>query len=132
MPRGFLEDYYSDEEFHQMLGWLNALSPEWSGWRHVTARKEHEDLFGEAIGRSEVYFQRQIGVAWGDSLKLSRLSMERLLYAVFAGNQLLADLAREVGDIRQEALRETVQRCSPLSTILGRKDRESEEGDPGQ
>ncbi|MFC2037373.1 hypothetical protein ACFLYD_05310 [Chloroflexota bacterium] len=126
MPRQPFEEYCSDEELFEQLDLLNALNSEWSPWRNVKARKEHEDLFGELIQRDEVYFKRKIGVAWDDVLKLSRLSMERILLAIFADNAGLEDLAQKVNEIRRERLRETFRRHSPVDRFLGEWDADEE------
>jgi hypothetical protein len=58
---------------------LNALTPVWQ-WCSTGARKDHEDIFGVEIKRGEIYFKKQVGPAFGSVEKLSRVSMEKLLY----------------------------------------------------
>jgi hypothetical protein len=120
VPRGLLEEYYP-EEFDDMLDKLNALNPSAFPWQRTNARKEHKDLFGEAIRDGEVYFKRQVGAGWGDDIKLSRLSMERMLYALFGLNPGLEGLAEEIYKARREARREAHRRLSPLN-VLSRAD----------
>lgn len=82
--------YKSDAEFNVDVKRLNALiRRDSSQWQYTQARKDHEDFFGVEIKIGESYFKRQYGAAYDDVLKLSRLSMERLLFAVFAGNSHL-------------------------------------------
>jgi hypothetical protein len=114
VPRGFLEEYYP-EEFDDMLDKLNALNPSAFPWQRTKARKEHKVLFGETIQDSEVYFKRQVGTGRGDDIKLSWLSMERMLYALFSLNPGLEGLAEEIYKARQEKRREAHRRYSPLS-----------------
>jgi hypothetical protein len=79
MPRYPLEDYFSDKEFAELVRKLNALTHPAFQWRWTRARKEHEDIFGETIHRREEYFKREVGVAWGNDIKVSRISMERIV-----------------------------------------------------
>jgi hypothetical protein len=122
MPRRFLEEYYSDEELAKMVRKLNALTSRWSPWQRTQARKEHEDLFEETIQPNEVYFKRRVGSAWGDDIKLSRLSMERLLFVLFDANPSLEKLAEQIGKERLERLREEHERCSPVARLFREKD----------
>jgi hypothetical protein len=117
MPRGFLEEYYPDE-FDDMLDKLNALNPSAFPWQRTKARKEHKDLFEERIRDGEVYFKRQVGAAWGDDIKLSRLSMERMLYALFSLNPDLERLAEEVIEARLKERQEAHRRFSPFSALF--------------
>jgi hypothetical protein len=117
MPRGFLEEYYP-EEFDDMLDKLNALNPSAFPWQRTKARKEHKDLFGETIRDDEVYFKRQVGAGWGDDIKLSRLSMERVLYALFSLNPGLERLAEEVIEARLKQRLEAHRRSSPMNSLF--------------
>lgn len=127
MPRQFLEEYFSDEEFREMVEKLNGLNPSVFPWKWTTARKEHEDLFGETIRNGEVYFKREIGVGWGDAIKLSRLSMERMLYALFSANPGLEGLAEEICEARLKELQETYRRYSPANALFRGEEEEDAE-----
>lgn len=104
MSGRFVGEYYTEEEFKEMVEKLNALMPRLSPWQWTHARKEHEDLFGEMVKPGDYYFKRKDGPAYGDVIKLSRLSMERLLVALFSGNFPLAQLAQENHEARLEWL----------------------------
>lgn len=93
MPRERGEEYYTDQEFFPIFSKLNALFPQTSPWEETKARKEHKDLFGEIIQPGEIYYKRQDGMAFDENTKLSRLSMERLLHALFGRNWGLNELA---------------------------------------
>jgi hypothetical protein len=116
VPRGFLEEFYL-EEFDDMLDKLNALNPSAFPWQRTKARKEHEDLFGETIRDGEIYIKRQVGAGWGDDIKLSRLSMERMLYALFPANPSLEGLAEEVIEARLKERQKAHRRFSPLNAL---------------
>jgi hypothetical protein len=117
---------YRDERFFELLDMLNALTPEYAPWQPTQARKEHVDLFGVRIEPGEVYFKRSYGVAWGQDNKLSRGSMERLLWSLFEGNFGLQDFAGRVAQNREDRMREMIARTSPLSRLkLGGEEKES-------
>lgn len=120
MPRRLMEQYYKQEEFEQMVKKLNALYSKMSPWRKTQARKKHEDLFGETIENGEVYFKREDGPAFDDVIKLSQLSMERLLLALFSGNYGLEESAQHVHEQREQELREAHARYSPIDNLKRR------------
>jgi hypothetical protein len=68
--------------------------------------------------QGEVYFKRQIGPAWDEMIKLSRLSMERLLFAFFNANSGLEKLAEQLNEERLARWREAPQRASPVTALL--------------
>jgi hypothetical protein len=80
----------SDEKsFREDLQRLNALcGPVWH-WEPTKARKEHTDNFDAPIRRGETYFKKTCGVGYGDDIKLSRTSMETVLFAVIGSNPFL-------------------------------------------
>lgn len=91
MPRGFGEHYFRDEEaFYKALEKLNMLTPALDQWRLTRARREHMDVFGETIAVGEDYYSREIG--WSNVLRVSQLSMERLLYVVVGNNPRMTEL----------------------------------------
>lgn len=61
------------------------------------------------------------GPAWGDVIKLSRLSMERLLYALFSAN-FLEKFAERINEERLERLKEAHERFSPVARLFREKD----------
>jgi hypothetical protein len=73
------------------------------------------DLFGEVIRNGDVYYRRQVGAGWGDVVRLSRLSMERLIYAFFYTNPLLQKIAEEHYEIEFERLSQAHAKYSPFS-----------------
>lgn len=122
MPRGFIEQYYSEAELREMVAKLNALGAQISPWRETSARKEHADLFGERIERGEVYFKREDGPAYDNNIKLSRLSMERFLVALFSGNCGLDHLASQIREDREQKRIEESRRFSPVESLLKNSD----------
>lgn len=122
MPSGFLETDFPDDEFRDLVGKLNALSPSALPWQATKAQEEHVDLLGETVSESELYFKRGVGIGCGDDIKLSRLSMERLLYALFTANSSLKFLAEEIHEGRQEELQDATRRHSLLATLHWEED----------
>ena len=108
-----------------MVEKLNALNHPTFPWQWTQARKEHEDLFGETIQDGETYFKREIGAAWDSVIKLSRLSMERLLYALFSANLGLQEVGEEIAQQRQEELLEAHRRFSPVEALFRKRDDET-------
>jgi hypothetical protein len=114
MRRQHMQRHCDDEELHNMVGLLNGLIPELFPIRWTKARKEHEDLFGETISTGENYLTRKTGAAWGDSVKLSQLSVERVFLSIFDDNPGLRKLAHQVNEQRQERIHAEHARASPV------------------
>ena len=85
----------SDEELGESVEILNALLPDGYGWRLTQARKNHEDEHGVKIGRNESYYKRRYNGAYSAVLKYSFLSMDRHVFAIFAGNHGLTKALRK-------------------------------------
>ena len=97
--------FESEAEFKLYVDRLNALiSHDYSHWQSTEARKKHVDMHGVQIQEGEIYFKRQYGTAYDDVLKLSRLSMERLLFALFVSNYNLESFADKMIDQQRKAL----------------------------
>lgn len=107
-----------DKDLHEKVKRLNALMPEYDPWRWTRARKEHQDLFGRKVQPYQYYFKRQSGPGWHEVIKLSRESMELLLYALFDGNPNLRQMADRINEIRLERLCEEHARCSPVDRLF--------------
>ncbi len=80
--------YYSDEELPEMVERLNAFYDE-ATWSYKKAHREHKGLFGEVIREGEMYFRIRFGDDYGEDLKLSCRSMDRVLCLLFAPNPKL-------------------------------------------
>lgn len=76
---------WTDEKFDEAFRLLNAFYGNWP-WKTIHARKDHNDEFGDVIETGEEYFSRDIGIAWGDNLKLSIRSMDVLLTIFLCDN----------------------------------------------
>ena len=74
--------FESAEEFWRHLEVLNALMDPHFQWAQTQAAKDHVDDFGEDIRSGELYYRRPTVGSFNTHSKLSRRSMERLLYAV--------------------------------------------------
>jgi hypothetical protein len=84
---------YTDEQFEKYLKRLNALGNPYSNWSYIQARKVHVDELGDQILNGEIYFKRSYGVAYNDVFKLSRRSMDKVLFLLFNGNFYLQTIA---------------------------------------
>jgi len=87
------DQYHSHEELRNLVDRLNALTDKWRQWQWTQARKEHEDLFGDAIQPGDEYLKRNHGPAFHEHVKLSQRSMSRMLHAFFEGNPRLQAIA---------------------------------------
>ena len=100
-------EIYSEEESQRLVWMLNALyfgSPYFGfdGWKPTKARKNHEDAFGDEIQEGEMYFKRQYYQAWDSVLKLSRRSMDKLLFAVYGGNTDLEKFCEKLHETKSK------------------------------
>ena len=114
MSRQPSEQYYSEKELHEMVERINAFGSDYSPWKFTHARIEHEDLFGEVIKPGAYYFKYQRGIA--DDVKLSRLSMEKLCFALFESAVLLKPMADHLLKQRQRRMFKTMSQLSILGT----------------
>lgn len=85
-------NYYDDKELSVLIRQLNALLGLYYEFRYTDARKQHTDELGDVIKRGDVYFKRRRGVAYDDVIKLSRASMDAVLFALFDGSEILRGL----------------------------------------
>lgn len=93
----------SDRDFSKALMRLNALSGMHQRWQGTVARCAHTDLLGRQIQAGETYYSRE----FYNTIRLSRLSMEAVLYAAVATSpnvEALADdlLAEDVDQLRHK------------------------------
>jgi hypothetical protein len=63
-------------------------------WQPTNARKDHVDLFGELINYGDTYFKKKDESRHGVVIKLSRNSMEKVLFAVVVSSRR----CRRLGD----------------------------------
>lgn len=117
------EPYYSDEELRKLVDQLNALTDELGQWNWTQARVEHEDLFGDTIRPGEDYLKREYGPVL-EHVKLSKLSMSKMLFALFEGNVRLQTIAERlhehIKEDREQRARKAVNRLyvPPASSDL--------------
>lgn len=119
MPHESGKRYFQNEaDFKKAFAAFNALAAYDEQWQPTTARKDHEDIFGKRIRDGELYYKRQIGPAWDAVIKVSQLSMERLVYIVMAGNLSLQALGKTLQEQRFKALQEAHARFSPVDRLF--------------
>jgi hypothetical protein len=112
MARQPFEEYYSEKELHEMVNRINAFASEYSPWKLTQARKEHRDLFGEAIKPGEDYFKH--GSGFDDVIKLSALSMEKLCFALFESAIFLKPIADQILKQREKKMFQAMSKLSVL------------------
>jgi hypothetical protein len=110
---------YDDDALYEMVSRLNTLFPESAPWRPIKARREHNDLFGNVIGDGDVYYGRQVGAGWDDAIRLSRVSMDTLLYALFTRNPGLREAADEVVRLRVKRMSDVYRRLGLVAGLSG-------------
>lgn len=93
---------------------LNAFLAEEVGWRPVSANKAHEDLFGDWVRSGDTYYSRRAGGGFGDLLKLSQASMDRVLVSTFFANEGLRDFAVKEMKRRKAAMMEKMREAIGL------------------
>ena len=76
--------FYSNDELASKIQKLNTCYDVHSLWQQRKAQKEHVDLFGQKINEGDSYFRLSIDGRHNNDLKLSRDSMDKFLYAIFA------------------------------------------------
>ena len=112
---------YNDKELSDFVKKLNALYSDHDGWTFITARKDYQDEFGSKVYRGQIYFKRQYGVAYDDVLKLSRNSMELLIYCLFNGNFTLQHFCEKLIMEENKRLSENFKKFSPVDKLFNDK-----------
>ena len=92
-PRILNKQFYDDTELFEHLKRINSLLGAKDEFKQTTAKKKQTDIFGIKISYGETYYKRNISQAYGIDIKLSRATIERLLYAFFENNIRLKKLA---------------------------------------
>ena len=106
-------DIYNDEQFSRLFAMLNALyfdTYDFFTWRDVVAQKEHKDEFGAVIGSGETYYKRKYGDSYDEVNKLSRKSMEHLLFLLFNGNFKLQKWCGQLVDEKERINKERLEK----------------------
>jgi len=114
-PEGTEQAYLSAEESAAMFKMLDAISDQMLPWQETKARKEHVDLFGDLIRPGEYYFKRSTGSGFVEVVKLSQASMDRVLYALFAGNLRLQRIAEYLIQEQLNKMRDALNKFKPPS-----------------
>ena len=100
---------YRDSELQANVELLNQIYPSDDPWQSVVAHKDHDDLFGDSIKPGELYYNRVCRCPW-NPIKLSRRSMEAVVFCVVEGNQPLLRVLQGWQEQRFEKLRALVPR----------------------
>ncbi len=113
---------YDDKQLHELVEKLNAIGSSFNEWRWTKARKQHDDEFNDIIEADQFYFKKQYGCGYDEVLKLSRASMEMLLFCLFNGNFAFERMCERWVEENKKRLREEIMAHDPLRMILGNKD----------
>lgn len=111
-----------EKEFSTYLKQLNAIMVD-SPFQGTKANKNHDDHNGLEIRSGEIYYRRQHGPRNSDCVRLSKRSMESLLFALFWGNFQLQD----IGDLFIER---NAERNSEVGKALEKYTQPAPSGDP--
>lgn len=85
---------------------LNACNPLDSQWSYSRAMYEYTDLFDDTIRAGEHYYRLAMSGSRSNDVKLSRRSMERFLFALFApGPHWEKEAEQAVDDMMDKARR---------------------------
>lgn len=103
---------YGDEELYERVELLNTLNNSYAPWRAAAARKNDEDFFGREIKQGDVYYQRQYGQAYDDTIQLSRKSMEDIIFCLFSGNVGLQSFTKSLKEKNIEQMLETINKVN--------------------
>jgi hypothetical protein len=107
--------YFEGERLNAYVDALNYLYPA-GGWESSRAAKDHLDLFGDKIEDRDFYFKLKVGQAFHDVIKISRRSMDCLLFALFGHRNWV--LQETLGELRKRAVAGNAVRrqrdCWPL------------------
>ena len=113
---------YDDKRLHELVEKLNAIGSSFNEWSLTKARKQHDDEFNYTIEEGQLYFNKQYGCGYDEVLKLSRTSMEMLLFCLFNGNSTFERMCERLVEENRKRLREDHMAYSPLGMILRNKD----------
>ncbi|MEJ2214824.1 MAG: hypothetical protein P8Y20_12405 [Gammaproteobacteria bacterium] len=92
-PKILNKQLYDDTELFEYLKSINSLLGSKDEFKQTTAKKEQTDILGIKISYGETFYKRNINQAYVTDIKLSRVTMERLLYAFFENNHRIKKLA---------------------------------------
>ena len=119
-PSSLLEQLELDDQLHKsiapQLHLLNALNGENCQWQPTFGRQDYEDAFGVMIQSGRKHYKQ--GPAHTECIRLSALSMARLIHVLFMYNAHGANIASALHDATQEKLMAGLRK---LSTALGSK-----------
>lgn len=96
---------YSENEISAKIRKLNACYQQDFQWQDRRAQKDHIDLFDRKIKEGEHYFRLSMGGHYSNDLKLSKNSMERFLFAVFAAGPAWEDHVEKIINERMQKVR---------------------------
>jgi hypothetical protein len=107
------QPFYSDNQIARLVDKLNACYPVEFQWMCKRAIKSHTDLFDQKIQVGEHYYRMRMVGGFGNDLKLSEQSMQRLLYAVFAPGPLWEKDVDKAIDDRMNQARRIIDKLRP-------------------
>lgn len=111
---GIVEDdlkprFDTEEQFKIAFDLFRELSPG-VPWKATRASKDHVDDFGDKIKRGEVHYTRYYPPAFHNVERLSRKSMEAVLYVLFRNNLEIKTFAEALREHRLDKERQSLHR----------------------
>lgn len=101
-----LEQLETEDQLHKdiapHLHLLNALNGADSQWQLTFGKQDYKDAFGITILSGRTHYRQ--GFAYTECVRLSALSMARLIHVLFRYNRHGADMAKALHGAAQEAL----------------------------
>ena len=92
---------------------INACNPLDFQWSRSRAMYDYDDLFDDKISAGEHYYRLAIGGSRSNAVKLSRRSMDRFLFALFALGPQWEKEAQQAVDDRMDQARRIIDKLRP-------------------
>lgn len=103
-------DLFCDhEELFQLIRKLNAVYDLDYQWKLTKAQRIHQDVFGKQIEPGDEYYRLPYPNKY-EAVKLSKNSMKRFLYMIFAPNPKWLEKAENVADKKLQKLNEIIDK----------------------
>lgn len=109
-----MNEYLSNEQINSLIRKLNACYPDYFQWAQKKAQKKHIDMFGQQINDGDHYYRAKTDNNYSNDLKLTKSSMERMLYAIFANAPEWGKQAEEKISAKQNEIRDIIEKLRPL------------------
>lgn len=86
MRSEYLRKNLAEKDIHHLLSKYNSNFEDYFRWKKYKSKTDCIDMFGNEINENDSYYLLRIGGGYDYDLKMSEVSMERFLYAIFAAH----------------------------------------------